>query len=463
MAGQENFIPIPESLSTEVKGWIDPRTPHGKALIVKACIALYNHGGGVMRIGFDNLSGAPVKYSMEGDVPTIFAADLLQKTVSEYCSDRIPLQLEYKLIDGGYYPIVTVPGGVRRPVCSTKSITVVETGKMVLADNRVYIRTVDSNDVFSSSEPRSPRDWEDLVSRCADNREADVARFIRRHFTEEDLGQLRELILGGGSGDAAGQFGHEQYAFRDHGDHYMADGYKRLEQAMERNPVELPKYGFFEVAAFISGNLPHYTADDQLYKRLMAANPGLTAFPAWLDTRHARADNAWAKVVHNAWETFLYDKGDRMHFGVLYETDAFYQLRSYQEDTQDWKLDAPAGVIAFQLQIRNVAEIIFTLLRFTEALRGDVVPFSIGVKFHWAKLRGRRLINLTPRGAAVLMSGPAEQDDVGTAVNLPWDLPADAIHNYVGALTKDLFKIFDGKSVPSEMVAQYTNELIHRQ
>jgi hypothetical protein len=166
--------------------------------------------------------------------------------------------------------------------------------------------------------------------------------------------------------------------------------------------------------------------------------------------------------VHNAWETFLYDEGDPVHFGVLYENNAFYQLRSYQEDLQDWKLDAPAGVISFQLQIRNVAEIIYTLLRFAEALRGDAVPFSIPLKFHWTKLKGRRLINLTPRGSAVLLSAPAEQDDVVTAVNLPWDLPTDAIHNYVASLTKDLFKIFDGKSVPPEMVALYTNDLIHR-
>lgn len=459
----QNFIPIPESLSTEVKDWIDPRTLHGKATIVKACIALYNHGGGVLRIGFDKHSGAPVKCSLEGDVPIIFAADLLQKTVSEYCSDRIPLQLEYKLIDGCYYPIVTVPGGVKRPVSSTKSITVTETGKMVLADNRVYIRTVDSNDVFSSSEPRSPRDWEDLVARCADNRDADVAKFIRRHFTQEDIGQLRELILGEGSGGESRLFAHEQYAFRDHGDDYMADGYMRLQQAMERNPIELPHYGFFEVAAFISGNLPSHTADDQLYRRLMAVNPGLTGFPAWLDTRHSRGNHEWAKVVHNAWETFLYDKGDRVHFGVFYEKNAFYQLRSYQEDTQEWALNAPAGVIAFQLQIRNVAEVIFTLLRFTEALRGDVVPFSIVLKIRWSKLKGRKLINLAPRGTAILLTGPAEQDEVVTAVSLPWDLPADAIHNYVGGLTKDLFKIFDGKSVAPEVVAQYTNELIHRQ
>lgn len=459
---EQNFIPIPESLSTEVKDWIDPRTPHGKAVIVKACIALYNHGGGTLRIGFDKLSGAPVVCTLEGDIPTIFSADLLQKTVSEHCSDRIPLQLEYKMIGSQHHPIVTVPGGVKRPVSSTRSITLAETGKMVLADNRVYIRTVDSNDVFSSSEPRSPRDWEDLVSRCADNRDADVARFIRRHFTKDDIGRLRELITGDGSVNDDGLFAHERYASRDHGDHYLQDGYLRLQQAMERNPANLPHYGFFEVAAFISGNLPSHTANDQLYKRLMAVNPGLTGFPAWLDTRQTSADHAWAKVVHNAWETFMYDKGDRVHFGVFYEKNAFYQLRSYQEDTQSWNLDAPNGVLAFQLHIRNVAEVIFTMLRFAEALRGDAVPFSIPVKFHWAKLKGRKLINLTPRGAAVLLSGPAEQDDVVTGVNLPWDLPADAIHNYVDTLTRDLFKIFDGKSVPSEMVAQYTNELIHR-
>jgi hypothetical protein len=43
-----------ESLSVELKAWFEPDQPEGIAKIVKTCLALRNHGGGYMVIGFDN-------------------------------------------------------------------------------------------------------------------------------------------------------------------------------------------------------------------------------------------------------------------------------------------------------------------------------------------------------------------------------------------------------------------------
>lgn len=43
-----------ESLSVELKRWIDPASPEGKEKIVKTALALRNHGGGYLVIGFDN-------------------------------------------------------------------------------------------------------------------------------------------------------------------------------------------------------------------------------------------------------------------------------------------------------------------------------------------------------------------------------------------------------------------------
>lgn len=56
----DEFLQAPrESLNIELKAWIDPSTPEGKAKIVKAAIALRNFDGGYFGIGISN-EGIPL-------------------------------------------------------------------------------------------------------------------------------------------------------------------------------------------------------------------------------------------------------------------------------------------------------------------------------------------------------------------------------------------------------------------
>lgn len=53
-----------ESLSVELKSWIDPDQSEGAAKIVRAALALRNHGGGFLVVGFNNDSLKPEKYNL---------------------------------------------------------------------------------------------------------------------------------------------------------------------------------------------------------------------------------------------------------------------------------------------------------------------------------------------------------------------------------------------------------------
>ena len=53
----ERYIVNPvEDLDAEYKGWLDLRTESDRARLAKAVIALANHGGGVVILGFEELS-----------------------------------------------------------------------------------------------------------------------------------------------------------------------------------------------------------------------------------------------------------------------------------------------------------------------------------------------------------------------------------------------------------------------
>ena len=64
-----------ESLSVEIKRWIDPDQPEGIAIIVRAALALRNHGGGYIVIGFDNNTLGPDKNNVPSDVRALFHMD----------------------------------------------------------------------------------------------------------------------------------------------------------------------------------------------------------------------------------------------------------------------------------------------------------------------------------------------------------------------------------------------------
>jgi len=60
-----------ESLGLELKQWIDPNTPEGKAKIAKACMAMRNNDGGRLIIGFKD-DGTPDPGPYPADISTIF-------------------------------------------------------------------------------------------------------------------------------------------------------------------------------------------------------------------------------------------------------------------------------------------------------------------------------------------------------------------------------------------------------
>lgn len=71
-----------ESLSVELKRWIDPDQPEGKAKIARAAIALRNFNGGYLVIGFDNDTLEPDVRNAPNDVKSVFHIDKIQGIVS---------------------------------------------------------------------------------------------------------------------------------------------------------------------------------------------------------------------------------------------------------------------------------------------------------------------------------------------------------------------------------------------
>ncbi len=187
-----------ESLSVELKAWIDPETPEGKSKIVGAAIALRNYGGGYLLIGFDDKTCTPIFENIPKELEKRFHIDNIQGFVAKYSSEPFEIKVHFPILKDQKFPVIEIPSGVKTPVAVKRDLGKVnDTGvippcvKKYLKDNKnkfwlrehnVYVRSLRANNTPSTTKANW-KDWNDLIETCFDNREADIGRFLRRHLS----------------------------------------------------------------------------------------------------------------------------------------------------------------------------------------------------------------------------------------------------------------------------------------
>src|ERR1035438_72834 len=113
-----------ESLSVELKRWIDSTQPGGIEKIAKGVLALRNRNGGFFVVGFDDMSLIPDVANEPKNVRELFHVDVIQGIVSKYASDPFEIEIAWGDREGRQYPIIVVPSGVKVPVAAKRDLKV---------------------------------------------------------------------------------------------------------------------------------------------------------------------------------------------------------------------------------------------------------------------------------------------------------------------------------------------------
>jgi predicted HTH transcriptional regulator len=129
-----------ESLAVEIKTWIDPTKPAGQEKIIKAAIALRNHGGGSLIIGLNNESLKAERDGMPEDVRAAFHVDVIQGMVAKYSSETFEVAVEFVEHEGVTHPVIVIPPGIQTPVAAKATLTG-DGGKVHIEKDAVYVRT----------------------------------------------------------------------------------------------------------------------------------------------------------------------------------------------------------------------------------------------------------------------------------------------------------------------------------
>lgn len=447
-----------ESLSVEIKRWINLETNEGIAKIVKTVLALRNHGGGYMMIGFDDVTLLPDKTNIPQDVRTDFHIDKIQGMLSRFSSEPFEVSVEFPEREGRTYPVIVVPPGVKTPV-ATKSELISE-GRTLIAPNSIYVRSLRSNNTPSTT-IATWKDWSNILDVCFENREADIGRFLRRHVGGISPDIVLEFISAISKGLKPKQTTEELL------EKCLQKGRERYWTITKERNLELPAHGTWEVALIFIGKIPPHSPDQKFLNLLDSCNPNYTGWPVWLDSRAFVDKSARPYVSEGSWEALIINNGsgwnNQIDFMRIDPLGHFYLLRGLEDDVSG-SPNRPTAMteLDFALPVFRTTEAIAVGTAFAKAMGCDLESTNLAFAFKWTGLKGRILTSWANPRRYISSGRTAYQDDVLSFVFVPLETPLSAITEYVMQSVKPLFEVFNGFDLSKEVLEDMTRSLIER-
>ena len=427
-------------------------------MIVRNVLALRNHGGGYLLIGFENDTMKPDKNNVLDEIHKVFHTDIIQGLVSRFSSDPFEVSVELPERDGQLYPVIVIPPGVKTPV-ATKSDLKHEDTSLITADT-VYVRSLRSNNTPSTTRA-GWKDWPNLVEVCFDNREADIGRFMRRHLSGIGPELLREYataITKGIEPEAT-----TEELLRE----YLQDGGDRFNKVRDERGETLPDCGTWEVALQIVGDVPSHTANRNFLNLLDSSNPDYTGWPVWLDSRGFSEESGRPYVFEGVWEAFIVSVGanwsNHIDFMRFDPEGRFYLQRALEDDiTISSNSPESLSMLDFGLAIIRCAEAIAVGIAFAKAMGCEPEASNLAFAFRWTRLQGRELGSWAQPGRYISPGRHAYQDDITVFVNVPLETPLSALSEYVAQAVLPLYEAFDGFTLSKDIIEDLTRRLIER-
>jgi hypothetical protein len=366
-----------ESLDVELKQWMDPNDKGVQAKLAKELLALRNHGGGYLIIGFRDGHPPEPDPARPPDLAG-FSTDVFNNIVKRYaepgfhCTSHIVAHPD----TGEPYPIIQVPGGATVPVRCRADPP--DGSKSVKVDS-YYIRRPGPE----SNTPQTAAEWDAFLERCLLNRRDDLMAKV--------AGLLGAGRLAPVSVAPAHPFD-ELRVFRD-------EAVARLEKLQKENlPDGDPArfvHGRFILSARIVGDLAALTPPELLEH--LARLRGYTGWsPLYVFTRPELEPYLVADDLVECW--LARDEARDVTHADFWRASTkglVTLVRGHQEDSPELSeknMGPPPGKgMELTLPTWRIAEF---LLRVRElGLRIATGPFTIQLIVQWEGLDGRKLFS----------------------------------------------------------------------
>ena len=172
-----------ESLDFEVKGWVSPSTnDEHKGLIAKALIALENHGGGFLLIGYVDDGGGKLfpDQARPSDLSE-FSVDEINNILKKFAEPPFHVIVTFQIHpeSGEEYPLIQTSGQTKVPIRAAKG-----TQHQPIKKDSYYIRRPGP----SSEAPADGYEWDRLIQRCVLNQKVEIMDTLREFLSLSYVG-----------------------------------------------------------------------------------------------------------------------------------------------------------------------------------------------------------------------------------------------------------------------------------
>lgn len=425
-----------ESLNVEVKEWLDLSDNDHRATIAKEIIALANHGGGFLVVGFEEQSDGSFKAgSARPSNLEAWSQDGIQSIVAKYLDPSIQCRVVHQSdgIAGEKYPIIVVPGGHRMPVRAKAGSP---DGKK-LVTHRVYVRRPGP----ASEEPRTAEEWDRLLDRCVKSRQ------------EELLDAMRSIMAGVIPGSVAAT----SVAKVDRLTQFQSDCAARWEKLAATLPVGTPPTlpnGYYDFAFAIDGDFDRQTLS-QLRDTMRTAVRNHSGWPPFVNLSR---DPYRPKVVDGTVECWVgqdtdgsYDVPAHHDFWRASPDGMFFLRRGYPEDGR-WKGVEPGTSLDITTPTWRIGEAILEARYIGEALHATSANLIIAAS--WTKLSGRSLVSHGNPNRIMFDGYKSAQDSYSVRESIAVTALPDALPELVFAMLAPLYELFDFFTLPKRLVEE---------
>jgi hypothetical protein len=423
-----------ERLDFEVKGWLDLADKEAIGTVVKALIALENHGGGFLLIGYaeenKRLVPDPNRPTSLEQYNTDVINGLLRRRVEPVFHVEVSLQEHPKT--GLEYPLVRVAGNSTVPVRSCS-----ETPQGSLLNNTYYIRAPGP----ASRAPKDGAEWDRLIKRAVLNQREEIVRVLRAVMPSVALVQDGSASI---NIDSLADFAKK------------ANDYWQTQNAAldDDNPAKITK-GYYSFAARIMGTSRALTLSD--IRQLNMSARRYTGWPMFVEG-HGKSKSKLVDSCIQGWmasdEIVDVSTAD---FWRICEDGCFYTLRGYEEDA---RLPNPGTQFDSLIPIWRLGEF---LLRVGELADGMYeAGFEIEIQCEWTGLNGRTLVNAFGGDYRRSYRKHCSEMVVRTVGRFPGTI-SEILPEVVTKLTTRLYESFEFAEISEKTIASQLTEMSSKQ
>ncbi len=424
-----------ERLDIELKGWLDLTDNGQRGTLAKGLIALANHGGGVVIIGFDT-NGEPAQDRPENLAS--YSQDAVNDILDRFADPCFHCNVESvtRETDGLQYPVILVPGGHKVPVRSRRG----SPGHEIQAD-RYYVRRPGP----ASEMPHGGHEWDELIRRCI------------RNNTDEIASLIRDVLEGRAPRADVPATATARLA------QWETDSVARWVELISELPADsrarMP-HGYYRIAAVVEGvnlDLP------RLREVMGRAEQHLTGWPPWWwPTREGIAPYIHENSIEcHITDLTAFDDPAHSDFWRVSTTGQLLLIRGYEEDSLENRRTVPPGtVFDLTLPIWRIGECLLFIQRF--ATEANAADSTVSVRCEWTGLRGRRLTVLERR-RHLSRDYASRSDGYHATLTIPVERISGALPEIVRELVDPLYALFDFFQPPEAIYAEELGRMQRRE